>query len=61
MVSDTTDAARRTARAARSCEVKDFGANPGGLKMLSYVPANLPRKPALVVVLHGCGQTASRL
>ena len=39
--------------------VKDFGANPGGLKMFSYVPANLPRKPALVVVLHGCGQTAS--
>jgi poly(hydroxyalkanoate) depolymerase family esterase len=39
--------------------VKDFGANPGGLKMFSYVPANLPRKPALVVVLHGCGQSAS--
>ncbi len=39
--------------------VKDFGANPGGLKMFSYVPANLPRKPALVVVLHGCGQSAN--
>jgi poly(hydroxyalkanoate) depolymerase family esterase len=39
--------------------VKDFGANPGGLKMFSYVPANLPRKPALVVVLHGCGQSAA--
>jgi poly(hydroxyalkanoate) depolymerase family esterase len=39
--------------------VKDFGANPGGLKMFSYVPANLPRKSALVVVLHGCGQTAA--
>lgn len=39
--------------------VKEFGANPGGLKMFSYVPANLPRKPPLVVVLHGCGQSAS--
>jgi poly(hydroxyalkanoate) depolymerase family esterase len=38
--------------------VREFGANPGALKMFSYVPANLPRKPALVVVLHGCGQTA---
>jgi poly(hydroxyalkanoate) depolymerase family esterase len=39
--------------------VREFGQNPGGLKMFSYVPANLPRKPALVVVLHGCGQTAA--
>ena len=38
--------------------VREFGENPGALKMFSYVPANLPRKPALVVVLHGCGQTA---
>jgi poly(hydroxyalkanoate) depolymerase family esterase len=38
--------------------VREFGTNPGALKMFSYVPANLPRKPALVVVLHGCGQTA---
>ena len=40
-------------------EVTGFGANPGGLKMFSYVPANLPRRPALVVVLHGCGQSAA--
>jgi poly(hydroxyalkanoate) depolymerase family esterase len=39
--------------------VKEFGENPGGLKMFTYVPANLPRRPALVVVLHGCGQTAA--
>lgn len=39
--------------------VKEFGDNPGALKMYSYVPANLPRKPALVVVLHGCRQTAA--
>ncbi len=26
--------------------------------MFSYLPPNLPRRPALVVVLHGCGQDA---
>jgi poly(hydroxyalkanoate) depolymerase family esterase len=40
-------------------EVTGFGSNPGALKMFSYVPANLPRQPALVVVLHGCGQSAA--
>ena len=39
-------------------EVTDFGANPGGLRMFTYLPANLPPRPALVVVLHGCGQDA---
>jgi poly(hydroxyalkanoate) depolymerase family esterase len=39
-------------------EVTDFGANPGGLRMFTYLPENLPRRPALVVVLHGCGQNA---
>ena len=40
-------------------EMTDFGSNPGALKMLSFVPAHLARSPALVVVLHGCGQTAA--
>src|ERR1700734_401763 len=40
-------------------EVIGFGANPGDLKMFSFVPDELQPKPALVVVLHGCGQTAS--
>jgi poly(hydroxyalkanoate) depolymerase family esterase len=39
-------------------EVKAFGSNPGRLRMLKYVPANLPKKAPLVVVLHGCHQTA---
>ncbi|MCP4619689.1 MAG: PHB depolymerase family esterase [Bradyrhizobium sp.] len=39
-------------------EVTDFGANPGALRMFTYLPENLPRRPALVVVLHGCGQNA---
>lgn len=40
-------------------EVTDFGDNPGGLRMFTYLPPSLPRRPALVVVLHGCGQDAS--
>src|SRR5258708_36260170 len=40
-------------------ETTGFGSNPGGLKMFSFVPDNLQPAPALVVVLHGCGQTAA--
>jgi poly(hydroxyalkanoate) depolymerase family esterase len=40
-------------------EVTGFGANPGDLKMFSFVPDELQSKLALVVVLHGCGQTAA--
>jgi poly(hydroxyalkanoate) depolymerase family esterase len=35
------------------------GPNPGALRMFSYVPADLPGAPALVVVLHGGLQTAA--
>lgn len=37
---------------------EDFGSNPGQLAMLSYRPERLPRGAPLVVVLHGCTQTA---
>ena len=40
-------------------EVTGFGSNPGGLRMFSFIPGNLQQPPALVVVLHGCGQTAA--
>jgi poly(hydroxyalkanoate) depolymerase family esterase len=40
-------------------ETADFGINPGGIRMLSFVPAKLQEPRALVVVLHGCGQTAA--
>jgi poly(hydroxyalkanoate) depolymerase family esterase len=37
-----------------------FGSNPGALRMHSYAPARLcPGRP-LIVVLHGCGQSATR-
>jgi poly(hydroxyalkanoate) depolymerase family esterase len=40
-------------------EITGFGTNPGDLRMFSFVPDNLQQRPALVVVLHGCGQTAA--
>jgi poly(hydroxyalkanoate) depolymerase family esterase len=40
-------------------ETTDFGSNPGGLRMFSFAPDNLQPAPGLVVVLHGCGQTAA--
>jgi poly(hydroxyalkanoate) depolymerase family esterase len=40
-------------------ERQAFGPNPGELRMFSYVPARLAADPALVVVLHGCTQTAA--
>ncbi|MDQ0454063.1 extracellular catalytic domain type 1 short-chain-length polyhydroxyalkanoate depolymerase [Rhizobium paknamense] len=39
-------------------EVTAFGSNPGHLRMLAYVPPGLKPGAALVVVLHGCQQTA---
>src|SRR5262245_47874468 len=36
-----------------------FGSNPGNLRMFVYRPPSLGENPALVVVLHGCTQTAA--
>jgi poly(hydroxyalkanoate) depolymerase family esterase len=36
-----------------------FGSNPGNLRMFVYRPPSLAENPALVVVLHGCTQTAA--
>jgi poly(3-hydroxybutyrate) depolymerase len=43
----------------RLLEVTAFGSNPGELRMYSYVPAGLPANAPLVVVLHGCTQSAA--
>ena len=40
-------------------ELTGFGSNPGALRMFTYVPKNLRPSPALVVVLHGCTQSAA--
>lgn len=44
---------------SRLTETTAFGANPGALRMFSCVPPEVPAKSGLVVVLHGCGQTAA--
>ncbi len=41
--------------------VASFGSNPGALDMYEYVPSGLPSNAPLVVVLHGCTQTASAM
>lgn len=40
-------------------QVTGFGSNPGNLKMFVFVPSGLPSGAPLVVVLHGCTETAS--
>lgn len=47
------------ARAQTLTEVTGFGSNPGNIRMFRYVPSNLTQGSPLVVVLHGCGQSAS--
>lgn len=44
--------------AAQLTEVAGFGSNPGNLRMFHYVPANREAGAPLVVVGHGCSQTA---
>jgi poly(hydroxyalkanoate) depolymerase family esterase len=51
--------ARRIIRGSPLVETRGFGTNPGELRMFSYLPDSLRPAPALVVVLHGCGQTAA--
>ena len=43
---------------ARLTEVVAFGSNPGALRMLTYTPPGLRPGAPLVVVLHGCAQSA---
>lgn len=53
--------ARNLTQAAQGplVEITGFGANPGDLRMWSFVPTRLEQTAPLVVVLHGCGQTAA--
>ena len=44
---------------ASLAEVAAFGDNPGALRMLVHAPAQRATGAALVVVLHGCTQTAA--
>lgn len=40
-------------------DLATFGSNPGALRARSYVPKNLPSGAPLVVILHGCTQSAA--
>jgi len=40
-------------------EMGQFGSNPGRLAMLLHVPVDLMPHAPLIVLLHGCGQTAA--
>ena len=42
----------------RLAALGDFGSNPGSLRALYHRPADLPEGAPLVVVLHGCKQSA---
>jgi SHS family lactate transporter-like MFS transporter len=53
-------APERTATTSEALDaVATFGANPGNLLMYRYVPSTMPSNAPLVVMLHGCLQTAS--
>lgn len=69
-LSDTI--ARLAALQARNTALKDysgaaghlqaltsFGSNPGALRAMYHLPQNLPQGAPLVIVLHGCTQTAT--
>jgi poly(hydroxyalkanoate) depolymerase family esterase len=40
-------------------ESRNFGPNPGALRMFTYLPPNVSADCALMVVLHGCTQSAA--
>ena len=44
---------------SRLTEVAAVGKKPRNQRMFEYLPDRLEASPALVVVLHGCGQTAA--
>ena len=43
------------------CEQTQFGSNPGNLKCFYYNKSTSQNKKPLVVVLHGCSQTAKQI
>ncbi len=55
----TRGAGRASAQPSRLSERTGFGSNPGALRAYAHLPDVLPPKAPLVVVLHGCTQTAA--
>jgi poly(hydroxyalkanoate) depolymerase family esterase len=50
---------RPAAAGDRLRDFPEFGSNPGALRARIYVPPSLTKDAPLVVVLHGCTQTAA--
>jgi len=42
----------------RLSSLSEFGSDPGSLRALTYISEDLPENAPLVIVLHGCRQTA---
>ncbi|MFC7388199.1 extracellular catalytic domain type 1 short-chain-length polyhydroxyalkanoate depolymerase, partial [Sphaerisporangium rhizosphaerae] len=51
----------RPAAAASLTQVTGFGTNPTNLNMYMYVPNNVAARPALLVLVHYCGGSASAI
>jgi poly(hydroxyalkanoate) depolymerase family esterase len=45
--------------AGQLADLPSFGSNPGALRARVFIPTSLPAGAPLVVVLHGCTQTAA--
>lgn len=54
-------AAAQPVAAGTLTQVAGFGTNPGNILMYQYVPDNLVAGRPLVVVIHGCTQTAANM
>jgi poly(hydroxyalkanoate) depolymerase family esterase len=55
----TTATSHSDSQSSHLREIMDFGSNPGALRMFTYLPPDLPAGSGLVVVLHGCAQSAA--
>ncbi|MEU6431644.1 esterase, partial [Microbispora sp. NPDC046973] len=53
--------AARPAAAASLTRVTNFGTNPTNLNMYLYVPDRVAARPALLVLVHYCGGSASAI
>jgi poly(hydroxyalkanoate) depolymerase family esterase len=60
VVPSSTDETAESAAAALD-QVSSFGSNPGNLDMLRYVPSGVGPNAPVVVVLHGCTQSANEM
>jgi len=58
MMNPFADAGEDKPAIDRLSGMSEFGSDPGSLRALTYIPEDLPENAPLVIVLHGCKQTA---